>query len=120
MDTVGVVGNLLIDQLDKIGLGQLVTTALISAIGAIVYRFIQMGLQKLPTKWQWVGNNFVVKGIMNKLVGKLFGKTTLLYNMKVEGNEKDKVEARKKAIEHLSRKGGELKAFEEAMKKLQE
>lgn len=122
MDTLGIVGNVLIDQLDKIGLAQVVTGALVSALGAISYRVIQVILQKIPTKWRWVGNNVIVKGILNKIIGKLFGKTTLLYNMQLEEEDKRFKEAhdraRKEAIKHLSRKGGILKEFEKAMEKL--
>jgi hypothetical protein len=95
----------------------------ISAAGAVVYRWMQIYLQKLPTKWHWVGNNIVAKGLLNKIVGSLFGKTTLLYNMKVIAPEAEKElaenAAKKKALEHLARKGGVLlSVYKETMNRM--
>lgn len=113
-DTLGLIGNLISEKLPEWGP---IIMPVIFAAGAAIFRALQKILQILPTKWKWVNNKLTVS-IISKIIGALFGKTTLVYNMQVENKEQIKAEAKKEVIKHLSKKGGILKEFNEAMEKL--
>ncbi|MBT8490154.1 MAG: hypothetical protein KJN62_03810 [Deltaproteobacteria bacterium] len=120
-DSVGAVGVQLYAFAGKFGMEAMVGTA-VSLLGAIVFRVIQIVLQKLPTKWKWV-NNKLTLGFVNRLLSRAFGKTTMIYNAQIKSSAIDGVaserrrqeELKKVAIKHLSRNGGIMQAFEAAM-----
>lgn len=100
-------------------LGDNLILAIIGMVGALAFRLLQKALQMLPTRWKWVNNKLTV-GLINKLIGWLFGKTTLIYNAKVQDDyctdpAYSKEELKKKATEYLSKKGGVLKEFNKAI-----
>jgi hypothetical protein len=112
-DTLGVIGNTLSEKLPEYW--PIIATVL-PVLGSALFRFAQKILQKLPTKWRWVNNKLTVS-IIGKIIGAVFGKTTLLYNAQIVEDEKAKAELKKAAAKHLSRQGGILQAFNEALDK---
>ena len=111
-DTLGIIGTTLAEKIPEYW--PIIATVL-PVIGSALFRLAQKQLQKMPTKWRWVNNKLTVS-IMGKVVGAVFGKTTLLYNAQIIEDEKAKAELKKTAMKHLTRQGGILQAFEEAMK----
>jgi hypothetical protein len=121
-DTLGLIGNALSAALSKIKFPVESIVAIVGVLSMVAYRGTQILLQRLPTKWKWI-NNKLTLGIIDKIFVFLFGKTTALYNAKVEAmkmidNEKASAALREVAAKHLSRHGGILKAFEDAMKNM--
>jgi hypothetical protein len=117
-DSAGVITDLI----GKISHGMLSNgeiVALVGILGPLVYRLIQKGLQRLPTRWRWVNNRLTV-GILDRLMSYLFGKTVLLYNMRIvaapEDTEAAKAAARKVAMDHLARNGGILQEVNRALR----
>jgi hypothetical protein len=113
MDSLGIVGTALVDLLGKIDLGGQGVGALMALLSAVVFRAVQIVLQKLPTKWRWVDNRLTL-GIVNRVLASIFGKTTMIYNGKIDTAHKE--DLRKEAMKHLSRNGGILQEFEKAVK----
>lgn len=112
-DTLGLITNTVADKLPEY-LNILIPV--ITAIGAALFRIAQKSLQRLPTRWKWVNNRLTVS-IMGKIVGVLFGKTTLLYNAKIVDDETANAELKKTALKHLSRQGGILHDFNKVVEK---
>lgn len=112
-DTLGVIGNAIAEKIPEYW--PYIAVAL-SAIGSALFRFAQKMLQRMPTKWRWVNNKLTVS-IIGKIIGLIFGKTTLLYNAQIVEDERAKEELKKEAMKHLSRQGGILQAFNEAIGK---
>ena len=132
-DNLGIAGKGIANALDKVGL-EMFVGILVPLLGAMLYRIIQIMLQRLPTRWRWA-NNKLTLGIVNRLLSWLFGKTTMLYNAKLSGKnvktqnaldgwsvvdhyEKASKALKKEAVKHLARKGGILKAYEKAIEEL--
>jgi len=113
VDSLGIIGNAVTSNTGE--WAPIIIQFLLIPLGAGLFRAAQKMLQKLPTKWKWVNNKLTVS-IISKIIGGLFGKTTLIYNAQIENREKEKKELRKQALQHLARNGGILKEFDEAIK----
>ena len=126
-DSLGIAGEQITGLFRKFGLSELLVSSVVSILGAVAFRGLQVILQKLPTRWRWV-NNKLTLGIVNRLLSYLFGKTTMIYNARlsviepnpsaetvVEEYNKSKEQLRKEALKHLGRKGGVLQEFEKAI-----
>jgi hypothetical protein len=122
-DSLGIMGNFIYDKLVKISVSPEVVVSIIGILAMMAYRGIQYALQALPTQWRWV-NNKLTLGIVNRILSIVFGKTTMLYNAQVKwtgdamSNQEAVATLKKKAMEHLGRRGGILQAFNEATKQM--
>lgn len=116
LDTLGVAGKFLYDN-TPFDIATILK--ILSAAVAVAYSFIRLGqrwLQRRRTIWRYIDNRFTLR-LIDRIIGWLFGKTTLIYESKIFCREEDREAATREAARitatHMLRKEGSdmLKAF---------
>ncbi|MFA5751116.1 MAG: hypothetical protein WC898_02390 [Candidatus Paceibacterota bacterium] len=121
-DSLGIVGKFIVNKLQPHGITPAAVAGLMSFLISSCYgafRALQRYLQGRKTIWKYADNSLTTS-LFNRLIGWVFGKTTLIYGSELQYHPGDRdaavTAAAKLTAEHMLRKNGSdmLKAFAEA------
>jgi hypothetical protein len=124
-DSLGIAGRFLVEKLQAYGIGVPEVMGLLAFVVSGIaagLRAAQRYLQGRKTVWRFIDNKLTLS-IIDRIIGAVFGKTTLIYGAKIECSDEDREKAFKEAAritaEHMLRKRGSdmLKAFADAVGK---
>jgi hypothetical protein len=107
-DSLGAVGNIIVDKLSKIKFvgdyaGAIYVT-LITGLGWLLTMLLQSVFKGMPTRWYWnEKTQALTVSLIWKILAKIFGNSILFYNVKVETPQERELalaKTRKHFLEH--------------------